>query len=270
MSDTVLDTGTAPEEAAAAAPAEAGVGASLLDTAAPAAEGTQEGAAAAAEALGFDAIPESFRVMEGDQMNYAASAEALAKAYAERAAFGDVPEAYTPPEGLEENWDEVKELPAVKKFAEDAKALGMTDKQFSFALKHIGEAERDGRNYAITHGREQAEAKLREVWANPEEFQANLQQASHAVRLLVPEAERGEFGARYGNDPVILQVLARIGGEISEDAGVGNSAPVPTGEDVQSLMRSEAYQNSAHPDHKSTHAKVQRYYEKNYGTAPVL
>lgn len=266
--------GTAPAESVetpAAAPAEP---ASLLGSAIEQPAAQEQAAEEQPSPVGFDVIPENLRVMNAEgHMDYLASTQKLAEAYGKLSAYGRIPgedEDYSPVEGLAANWDEIKELDAVKNFAAEAKKLGMTDQQFGFALQHISAAERDGRNFAAQATREEGEKKLRELWSEPETFNLNLRQAATAMNTLVPEADRNEFGVKYGNDPVVIQLLAKIGAELSEDIAVGIIQPVPSMEDVQTLMRSEAYRNSDHPEHKAIAAKVARYYEKTYGTDAVL
>lgn len=215
----------------------------------------------------LDLFPEEFRVMNGEQLDVNASATKLAEAYQARAAFGAIPandEEYAAPEGFDK-WDEIKQLDAVKQFSDEAKKLGFTNEQFAFALRNISQAELDGRGYYEQTSREDSERQLREEWRDPNSYDLNLKQANKAVTALIPAAERNQFLGRYGNDASIIKMLARIGGELSEDQAAGILAPVPTAEDLKSLMNSEAYLNSKHPEHAATMRKVEMYYAKTYG-----
>lgn len=217
-------------------------------------------------------FPEAFRVMNGDQIDATASAKALAEAYAARAAFGEIPAndaEYAAPEGFE-GWEEIKQMDAVKQFSDEARKLGFTNEQYAFALKNISAAELDGRQYQVEANRQASENALRDAWPEPVEYDLNLKQANNAVLALIPEDERKEFLGRYGNDATVIKMLARIGGELSEDVALGILQPVPSGEDVKSLMQSEAYMNSKHPQHSETMRKVQMFYAKHYGTQAAL
>lgn len=212
-------------------------------------------------------FPEAFRVLNGDQLDVTASAAKLAEAYQARAAYGDIPAndaEYNPVEGLAMPWEEVKQLEAVKGFAEKAKELGMTHEQFAFSLKTISQAERDGRLMQVEEDRQANEAKLREEWKEPAVFDAQIKNARSGLNLL-PEAERTEFMTRYGNDASIIKLLAKIGGEIGEDAPV-HTPTIVSGEDVKALMQSEAYRDSKHPEHAAVMEKVKTYYETTYST----
>ena len=222
----------------------------------------------------LDMFPEAFRVMQGDQLDINATAAKLAEAYNQRAAFGEVPANDAEYNAVElgggAKWEEVKELDAVKTFTAEARKLGMTHEQYAFALKTVAAAELDGRNYATNQNKEASEAALREAWAEPSAYAANIKAAGAAVRALVPADEQAAFTSRYGNDAGVIKLLARIGAEISEDQPLGLASPVPTAEDVKTLMHSEAYQNSAHPEHAATMAKVQRFYAKHYSQESAI
>lgn len=222
----------------------------------------------------LDLFPEAFRVLKGEELDVTASAKALAEAYQARAAYGDIPAndaEYNPVDlGEGTKWEEVKELPAVKSFAEEAKKVGMTHEQFAFALKTVAAAELDGRTYAMQHNKEESEKQLREEWKDPNSYDLNIKAAGAALRTFIPAEEQKAFSERYGNDAGIIRLLAKIGSEISEDQPLGMATPTPSAEDVKSLMASEAYMDSKHPEHAATMEKVQRFYLKHYGTQETL
>ncbi|WP_225760231.1 hypothetical protein [Leclercia sp. Marseille-Q4284] len=222
----------------------------------------------------IDMFPEEFRVMTGDQLDVNATAAKLAEAYKARAAFGTIPandEEYQPVEiAGGAKWEEVKELDAVKAFAAEAKKLGMTNEQFAYALKTVAAAEVDGRNYAMNHNKEASEQQLREEWKDPNSYDLNIKAASAAVKAFIPAAEQAAFTTRYGNDAQVIKLLAKIGAEVSEDSPLGLTSATASAEDVKSLMTSEAYLDSKHPEHAATMAKVQRFYAKQYGNSETL
>lgn len=222
----------------------------------------------------LDLFPEAFRVMNGDQIDYTATATKLAEAYKERAAFGEVPAndaEYNPVDlGGGAKWEEVKELEAVKTFTTEAKKLGMTHEQYAFALKTVAAAEMDGRNYAQQHNKAQSEEALRTAWAESSVYDRNIKAAGAAVRAFIPAEERDAFTARYGNDAGIIKLLAKMGAEISEDSPLGMASAVPTQEDVKSIMQSPEYLDSKHPGHAAAMAKVKRFYDKHYANSETL
>jgi hypothetical protein len=216
-------------------------------------------------------FPEAFRVVNGEEVDLTASAAKLAEAYQARAAYGEIPAAdgeYNPVEGLAMPWEEIKQLEAVQGFAAKAKELGMTHEQFAYSLQTISQAERDGRAMQIEEDRQTNEAKLREEWKEPAVFDEQIKNARTGLNLL-PEAERQDFMTRYGNDANIIRLLAKIGGEIGEDAPV-HTPTIVSGEDAKALMQSEAYRDSKHPEHAAVMAKVQKYYESTYSTDEAI
>ena len=222
----------------------------------------------------LDLFPEEFRVMAGETLDVNASAAKLAEAYKARAAFGAVPandEEYQPVElNGGAKWEEVKELDAVKQFSAEAKKLGLTHEQFAFALKTVAAAEMDGRNYAMQHNKQESEQQLREEWKDPNSYDLNIKAAGAALKAFIPAAEQKAFTDRYGNDAQVIKLLAKIGAEVSEDSPLGMTTAAPSADDVKSLMTSEAYLDSKHPEHAATMARVQSFYAKQYGTNETL
>ncbi|SSR98553.1 hypothetical protein ABUP55_07680 [Acinetobacter baumannii] len=66
-----------------------------------------------------------------------------------------------------------------------------------------------------------------------------------------------------GNNPTVIKLLAHFGKQLGEDVPPQNTQQ-SSGEDVQELMRSEAYSNASHPDHKRVTEQVNRWYAKQY------
>lgn len=222
----------------------------------------------------LDLFPEAFRVMNGDQIDYHATAGKLAEAYNARAAYGEVPAndaEYNPVDvGPGAKWEEVKELDAVKTFTAEARKLGMTHEQYAYALKTVAAAEMDGRNYALNQNKAESEKALREAWAEASTYDRNIKAAGAAVRAFIPANEQAAFTNRYGNDAGIIQLLAKIGSEISEDSPLGMASPVPTQEDVKTIMQSPEYLDSKNPGHAAAMAKVQRFYQKHFSNETTL
>ena len=62
-----------------------------------------------------------------------------------------------------------------------------------------------------------------------------------------------------GNNVAFIKMAAYFGSQMTEDKPINNGTPVNV--DIQSLMRSEAFFNPKHPDHKSVKAQIDSYYD---------
>lgn len=251
-------------------PGESGGG----EPAAPAADPSILASAKPAEPAPNEWMPEKFRVMNGEELDVGASSRKLAESYAgleKRVGSGDVPPktaddyAITVPEQFKEVWAEDDRF---KAFRTDALGAGLTQKQFDFVV---------GKYFDTVPGlvqggqqvtAEKATEELRATWATEPEFKANVADAFKAFQAYASPEDQARID-EIGNNPVALRILAKIGKELGEAAGIpqGNMA---TGEDdIQTILKSQAYMDPKHPDHKATSAKVQSFYQKKYGTAPA-
>jgi hypothetical protein len=72
-------------------------------------------------------------------------------------------------------------------------------------------------------------------------------------------------------DPSLAyRILAKDGAEMNEAGTVPALADAATSDDdIKTLLTSEAAGNPKHPEHKATRAKIDKYYARKYGTAPV-
>jgi hypothetical protein len=159
------------------------------------------------------------------------------------------------PDTHQENTEAMK--PILAKFHE----AGLTNKQVQSVMNLFGE------QLAVATASEKASheagiTKLKETWGDA--FAQNLTHAKAAISVYgTPEERQLLTSPKYGNDPVLLQFLAKIGADLGEDR-LPNDLQGGAGVDIEALRRSEAYLNSAHPDHKATVAKVNAAYRGGY------
>lgn len=66
----------------------------------------------------------------------------------------------------------------------------------------------------------------------------------------------------FGNNPLVLKMAAYFGQQLQEDTPSNTQQNGAV--DVQSLMKSEAYLNASHPDHKRVYEQVVQSYQKQY------
>ena len=217
-------------------------------------------------------IPEKFRVLNGEALDVEASAKKLAESYAgleKRVGSGDVPPktsdeyAVTVPEQFKEVWAEDDRF---KAFRTAAHAEGFTQKQFDFAVGKYFEMVPDLVGGAAELDQTAAAEELRKTWKTDAEYNANVKDAYKAFSQFADPQDLPKMN-EIGNNPVVLRMLAKIGKELGEGPGIPNDAGSTAADDIQTILRSDAYLNAKHPDHKATSAKVQAYYAKKHGTA---
>lgn len=219
-------------------------------------------------------LPEKFRVVNGDALDVEASARKLAESYAgleKRVGSGDVPPktaddyAITVPDEFKDVWAEDDRF---KSFRTDALAAGMTQKQFDLVM---------GKYFTmvpeLVQGAQQIDAnkateELKITWKTDGEFKANVQDAFKAFNAYADPADQARID-EIGNNPVALRILAKIGKEMGEASGIPSAGASTGADDIQTVLKSDAYLNPKHPDHKTTSAKVQAFYQKKYGNAPA-
>ncbi len=223
---------------------------------------------------GNDWLPEKFRVNNGEALDVEASARKLAESYAgleKRVGSGDVPPksadeyAVTVPDALKEAWQEDDRF---KAFKTDALGAGLTQKQFDFVVGKYFDVMPELVQGAAQLDANKAAEELRKTWATDSEFKANVGDALKAFEKFADPEDRARID-EIGNNPVVLRILAKVGKETQEAGGIPQQGANTGADSVQDLMRSDAYLNSKHPDHKTTSQKVQAFYAKKYGNVPA-
>lgn len=210
-------------------------------------------------------------MLNGETLDVEASARKLAESYAgleKRVGSGDVPPktadeyAVEVPEQFKEVWSDE----SFGAFKAEALAAGLTQKQLDFVMGKYFTVAPDLVAGGAKYDAETATAELRKTWANDAEFTGNINAAYKAFTAFAGE---GDDMDAIGNNPVALRILAKVGKEMGEAGGIPAQATTASAESVDDLLRSPAYLDSKHPDHKAVSAKVQAHYAKKYGTAPA-
>lgn len=225
-----------------------------------------------AELLGK--VPPKFHVKgEGDKLDPAAT---LAKALEhrehleKRLGAGDLPPksaaeyAFEMPEDLKDFSLKTDRLEA---FKAEALEKGVTGEQFKWMMGAYLKAAPDLMEGAAAMTAAQARAELQKVWTTQADMDANISNATRALRAL--PAGLNEATRELGTNPAFLQAMAHFGAQLREDrppAEGGSGGQVQT---VEQLMRSEAYVNPKHADHARVSEQIRQHYAKTVGTAPV-
>lgn len=228
----------------------------------------------AAQPQGY--LPEKYQILNPDgSLDLEQSARKLSEGYShleKRLGTGDIPpraadqynvdlqsELYT--------FDDFKQDPENRQFLDKAHQLGMTQKQVELVLseyaKRLPELVQVGKELNI----EEAYQTLSQVWQNQTEFNSNLRHAYQAFQRYAA-AEDLQHIDQIGNNPIVIKILANIGKTLQEDTAISRSQGFQQ-QSVKQLMSSEAYRNTNHPDHKTTHARVKQYYQTTYGNQPI-
>jgi len=198
-----------------------------------------------------DNVPSKF-IKDGNVNN-----DALVQSYLhleKRMGSGDAPPTdaagykLTLPEGTkDEDFADFK-AEALKMGLNNAQAQGVLENIISSVKEMRGELE-------MTSAK--AEAALRETWNNEQDFNKNLSLAQKAAKAYDVNTDV------LGNNPEVIKLLAKIGGELGEDRPANQSAIIQS-EDLRTLMTSEAYLNPHHVNHKSVMARIQSHYQNAF------
>ena len=219
-------------------------------------------------------IPEKFRVLNGETLDVEASARKLAESYAgmeKRLGSGDVPPktaddyVITVPDQFKDVWQEDDRM---KAFKNDAIGAGLTQKQFDFVMGKYFDAAPGLVQGAAQLDATKATEELKQVWKTDGEFKANIGDALKAFEKFADPQDMGRID-EIGNNPMVLRMLAKIGKEVGEAGGIPRDGGSTAADNVQDLLKSDAYLNSKHPDHKQVSQKVQAFYSNKYGNVPA-
>ena len=162
------------------------------------------------------------------------------------------------------DYEEFKAIPENKEFLERAREAGLDSKSLNFLLGEYNQLIPNlmAGNAALDN--EACITAMKESWG--EQTDSNFKFAQAAANnviqngiLTAEEVNSPEFG----NNPLVLKMAAYFGQQLQEDTPPSNTQQNGA-LDVQSLMKSEAYLNASHPDHKRVYEQVVQSYQKQY------
>lgn len=213
---------------------------------------------------------------EDGTLDLDASARKLAEAYGnaeKRIGTGDIPpkEAkeyqVTVPDTLKEAIDPATDT-QLQAFLSGAHEAGLTQKQLDFVMGKYFELAPQLAAGAAQFDANTCTEELKKSWATDADFKRNVRNAFVATEAIGQKAGidvKEILEGPLGNNPQFLKLMAAIGPEFAEDKQPGGQ-PMTTQEDIETLMRSEAYTNPNHADHAKVSEKVRTYYQRKYGT----
>ncbi len=270
---------------------EGGAGGTTTTTTDPAATTTAATTTAATSVLATGAttteqapaefIPEKLRVMKEDgTLDLDASSRKMADAYGgleKRLGSGDAPPktaaeyVVTVPDALKEAFDPATDE-GMQGFLAGALEQGLNQKQVDFVMSKYFEMAPILAAGAQQFDANTATAELKKTWATDADFSRNVRNAYVGANAAAQKAginiDDVMRPGGLGDNPQFLRLMAALGPEFSEDPGAGSAGAVSQ-EDVTTLMTSEAYTNTKHPEHGKVSAKVRAYYERKHGTEAV-
>ncbi|WP_048764722.1 hypothetical protein [Acinetobacter sp. 243_ASPC] len=159
---------------------------------------------------------------------------------------------------------EFKAIPENQEFLERARDAGIDSKTLNFFMGEYNQFIPQLLQGNAALDTEACVTAMKEVWQGDtdQNFGFAHAAAQHAIQNGILTAEEVN-SPEFGNNPLVLKMAAYFGQQLQEDRPPSNTQQ-SGGQDIQSLMQSEAYLNESHADHKRVYAEVQSYYQKQY------
>lgn len=162
------------------------------------------------------------------------------------------------------DYAEFKAIPENLEFLERARSAGMNNEALSFMMGEYSQLIPQLMQANAALDNEAATEHMTDIWGA--DTSANFGHANAAAQNAIQNgiltAEEVNSPA-FGNNPIVLKAMAYFGAQLSEDTPAKNTQNIGI-ESRQELMKSEAYMDSNHPDHKAVHARVAASYQKEF------
>lgn len=209
------------------------------------------------------AIPDKFKVTAEDgSVDYKATVAKMNESYSyleKKVGTGEVAPKSVDEYKLERedfDFEEFKSDESNKEFLTEAHKHGITNKQLDFLLSEYDKRAVDLVSNSSQIDTDTTVQTLQSDWGD--KYEANIFNAVKAARACGITDEQIN-NPLIGNNVAFIKMAAYFGSQMTEDKPVSNGTPVNV--DIQSLMRSEAFFNPKHPDHKSVKAQIDSYYD---------
>lgn len=209
------------------------------------------------------AIPEKFKVTAEDgSVDYKATVAKMNESYSyleKKVGTGEVAPKSVDEYKLERedfDFEEFKADESNKEFLTEAHKHGITNKQLDFLLSEYDKRAVDLVSNSSQIDTDTTVQTLQSDWGD--KYEANIFNAVKAARACGITDEQIN-NPLIGNNVAFIKMASYFGSQMTEDKPINNGTPVNV--DIQSLMRSEAFFNPKHPDHKSVKAQIDSYYD---------
>ena len=209
------------------------------------------------------AIPDKFKVVSEDgSVDYKATVAKMNESYSyleKKVGTGEVAPTSVDEYKIERegfSFEDFKADESNQQFLSEAHKHGITNKQLDFLL-----SEYDKRAVDLVSNNSQFDTdstiqSLQSEWGN--NYESNIFSAIRAAKSAGLTEEQIN-NPSIGNNVDVIKVLSYFGSQIAEDKPINNGTSVST--DINSLMRSEAFFDPKHPDHKAVKAQIDSYYD---------
>ena len=208
-------------------------------------------------------IPEKFKVVTEDgAVDYIATVAKMNESYSyleKKVGTGEVAPKSADEYKIERedfNFEDFKADESNKQFLAEAHKHGITNKQLDFLLNEYDKRAVDLVSNSSQFDTDSTIQSLQSEWGN--NYESNIFSAIRAAKSAGLTEEQINDPS-IGNNVAVIKALAYFGSQIAEDKPINNGTSVST--DINSLMRSEAFFDSKHPDHKAVKAQIDSYYD---------
>lgn len=208
------------------------------------------------------AIPDKFKVvLEDGSVDYKATVAKMNESYSyleKKVGTGEVA-----PKSVDEykieregfSFEDFKADESNQQFLSEAHKHGITNKQLDFLLSEYDKRAVDLVSNSSQFDTDTTIQSLQSEWGN--NYESNIFSAIRAAKSAGLTEEQIN-NPSIGNNVDVIKVLSYFGSQIAEDKPINNGTAVNT--DITSLMRSEAFFNVKHPDHRQVKAQIDSYY----------
>lgn len=207
-------------------------------------------------------IPDKFKVTAEDgSIDYKSTVAKLTESYSfleKKVGTGEVAPKTADEYNIERegfSFEEFKADEGNKAFLNEAHKQGITNKQLDFLI-----SEYDRRAVDLVSNNSEIDTDttvqtLQQEWGD--KYEQNIFSAVKAAKACGITDEQ-IADPKIGNNVAFIKMASYFGSQLNEDKPTNIGSPVST--DVQSLMRSEAFFDTKHPDHKSVKSQIDAYY----------
>lgn len=159
--------------------------------------------------------------------------------------------------------------PDFKQFTEEAHKAGFTNEQINLVANKYLSVVQNIVDQKYDSDMAACKTALMETWKTPGEFEGGIKNAVKAFNHFASEQDKALIDT-IGNNPLVVRVLANVGAMMREDSPARNTQPTESKETIRSLMMSEAYQDTKHPDHEKVSRQIAQYYQQTVGNDEIL
>jgi len=166
--------------------------------------------------------------------------------------------------------------PSVNEFKNVAHQIGLNNDQVKALIDYqVNEmnnaAEMEQSELSVN--REQVEQSLKQEWGF--DYDKNLRAAQRAIDVYGDDDLKQLLNGPAGNDPAIVKLFARLGGEVTEEMAKNTQnnklsvSPLDAKQEIEQIMTDTKgpYFDASHKDHLATVERMRQLHEKAFGNS---